>query len=89
MTEMLVIDIGRSALFLLLKMAGPMLVTALFLGLMVSIFQAATNINEQTMTFIPKVIAVGGVLLYMMPTMGHQFTDFFNELMDLIPQIIP
>ncbi len=89
MTEIMVIDVGRKALLLLLQMSGPMLITALVLGLAVSIFQAATNINEQTMSFIPKVVAVGAVLLFMMPTMGQQFQDFFNELMALIPELIP
>lgn len=89
MSELLIIDIGRKALLSMLQMGGPMLITALVIGLTISLIQSATQLNEMTMTFIPKVVGVGAVLLYMMPTMAHEFDLFFNELMNLIPQILP
>lgn len=89
MSELLIIDVGRKALLTMLQMGGPMLITALVIGLTISLIQSATQLNEMTMTFIPKVVGVGAVLLYMMPTMAHEFDLFFNELMNLIPQILP
>ncbi len=85
----MVIDIGRKALMLLAQLGGPMLITALVIGLLISIFQAATNLNEPTMTFIPKITGVGFVLLFMMPTMAALFTDFFKNLLSIIPTLIP
>ena len=89
MSEVLVIDVGRKALLTMLQMGGPMLLAALVIGLTISLIQSATQLNEMTMTFIPKVLGVGAVLLFMMPSMAHQFELFFNELMALIPQILP
>jgi flagellar biosynthesis protein FliQ len=89
MTDLAVIDIGRDALMTLMYLGGPMLVTALVVGLAVSLFQAATQINEMTMTFIPKIMAVAAVLLFMMPTMLKLFRSFFNSLMAMIPNILP
>ncbi|MGL1935118.1 MAG: flagellar biosynthesis protein FliQ [Fibrobacterales bacterium] len=89
MTDIVVIDIGRNALLTLMYLGGPMLITALVVGLAVSIFQAATQINEMTMTFIPKILAVAAVLLFMMPTMLKLFRAFFNSLIDMIPNLIP
>lgn len=89
MTELMVIDIGRKALIVMLTMGGPMLIAALIIGLTISLIQSATQLNEMTMTFIPKVVGVGAVLLYMMPSMAHQFDLFFNELMDMIPRLLP
>ena len=65
MTEQFIVDLGREALLVTLKVAGPMLVAALIIGLIISIFQAVTQINEMTMTFVPKIVGilVTGVLL--------------------------
>ncbi len=89
MSELLVIDVGRKALITMLQMGGPMLIAALVIGLTISLIQSATQLNEMTMTFIPKVLGVGAVLLFMMPTMASQFKLFFDEIMALIPQILP
>ena len=88
MTDTMIIDIGRKGILLLIYLSGPMLIAALIVGLAISIFQAATQINEMTMTFIPKILVVVAVLLFMMPTMIHMFKDFFINLMDYIPGII-
>ena len=65
MTEQFIVDLGREALLVTLKVAGPMLAAALVIGLIISIFQAVTQINEMTMTFVPKIIGilVTGVLV--------------------------
>ena len=69
MTPEFVVDIGRQAVETVLMLAGPMLIAGLGVGLLVSIFQAATQINEQTMTFIPKIVAVLVTLLIFAPWM--------------------
>ena len=89
MSETMVIEIGRNALILMMYLSGPMLLVALVLGLMVSLFQTMTHINEMTMTFIPKMIGVSLVLLFFLPTMVQLFRDFFINLMSVIPNIMP
>jgi flagellar biosynthesis protein FliQ len=86
-TDLFVIDIGRKALLLMIYMCGPMLLVALLVGLVVSLFQAATHISEATMTFIPKILAVMLVLMFFMPTMLQLFKDFFVNLMSVIPEL--
>jgi flagellar biosynthetic protein FliQ len=89
MTDMMIIDIGRKALLLMLYLSAPMLILALVLGLLISLFQAATHLNEATLTFVPKLVAIGAVLILVLPWMIQLFRDFFVELMMLIPQIKP
>jgi flagellar biosynthesis protein FliQ len=67
MTPETVIHIGRTAVETILLTAAPMLIAAMVFGLVISIFQAATQINEQTMTFIPKIVAVFVTLLIFGP----------------------
>ena len=67
MSPEFVIDIGRKAVQTVLLVAAPMLLSGLIIGLLVSIFQAATQINEQTMTFVPKIVAVLLALLLFGP----------------------
>lgn len=67
MTPEFVIDIGRNAVKTVLMISSPMLLSGLVVGLLVSIFQAATQINEQTMTFIPKIVAVLVALILFAP----------------------
>ena len=89
MSETMIIDVGRKALLTMLYMGGPMLIAALVIGLTISLIQSATQLNEMTMTFIPKVLGVGAVLLFFMPNMAQQFDLFFNEIMNIIPKILP
>ena len=58
MTEQMIIDLGRQALFTTLSVAGPMLGAAILIGLVISLFQAVTQINEMTLTFVPKIIGI-------------------------------
>ncbi|MDF2843279.1 MAG: putative rane protein [Herbinix sp.] len=81
MSELVVIDIARQALFLVLKASAPMLVVSLVVGLIISILQTVTSIQEQTLTFVPKLIAV---FLIMMLTGGwilNSLKEFFLELL--------
>lgn len=76
MTDEFVVDICRRAVQTTLMLAGPMLLAGMIVGLIVSIFQATTQINEQTLTFIPKIVAVFITLLIMTPWMIHTITTF-------------
>ncbi len=89
MNDLMVVDVGRDALILLVYLSAPLLLTALFIGVIISIFQAATQINEMTLTFIPKVSVVIVLLIYLLPTMLHLFRDFFNRTLSMIPLILP
>jgi flagellar biosynthetic protein FliQ len=65
-----------------------MLILSLVVGLIVSIFQAATQINEMTLTFIPKLVAMGLALLVFLPWMLQLFKGFFVELLEMIPTML-
>jgi flagellar biosynthetic protein FliQ len=84
----MIIDLGRKTLMMVLILSGPMLVLSLVVGLVVSIFQAATQINEMTLTFIPKLVAMGLALLVFLPWMLQLFKGFFTELLELIPTLL-
>ncbi|NCO52053.1 MAG: flagellar biosynthesis protein FliQ [Deltaproteobacteria bacterium] len=87
MTPEFVIDIGRRALETALLISAPMLLTALLVGLIISIFQAATQINEQTMTFIPKIVGVFVVLLIFAPWILQKMMTLTLMIFDLLPTL--
>lgn len=88
MTPTTVIDLGRQALELTLMISAPMFIAALVTGLIVSIFQAATQINEQTLSFVPKLIATFIALVVAGPWMITMMTDFIRRLFESIPTLI-
>jgi flagellar biosynthetic protein FliQ len=88
MSEMMIIDLGRKTLMMVLILSGPMLVLSLVVGLIVSVFQAATQINEMTLTFIPKLVAMGVALLVFLPWMLQLYKGFFIELLEMIPTML-
>ncbi len=88
MNELMIIDIGRKTLFIVLVLSGPMLLLSLVVGLVISVFQAATQINETTLTFIPKLVTMGVALLFFLPWMLQLFKSFCNELFNLIPTLL-
>ena len=85
MTPEGVMDLGRNAMEITLLVAGPMLGTVLLIGLLVSIFQAATQINEATLSFIPKLIGVFLVLLIVGPWMLTTLVDYMHTVFTSIP----
>ena len=89
MTPEFVIDIGRQAIETTLMVAAPMLIVALVVGLIISIFQAATQINEQTMTFIPKIVGVFVTLLIFAPWMMQKLTAFLTMIFSQLPNVRP
>ncbi len=88
MNDVLVLDIGRNALITVLYLAGPMLGVSLVVGLAVSIFQAATQINEMTLTFIPKLLTIGISLVVFLPLMIDKFESFFHTLMQMTDDLL-
>lgn len=79
MTEEVALDILRGAFIVALKLAGPLLVVSLAVGLLVSLFQAATQIHEQTLTFVPKLLIVGLAFVLISPWMIAVLREFITE----------
>ncbi|EOT26027.1 flagellar biosynthetic protein FliQ [Eubacterium sp. 14-2] len=79
-TEGQVLDIAREALFLIIKVSAPLLLISLIIGLIISIFQTVTSIQEQTLTFVPKIIAVFLGMMLLGGWMLENLTDFMAEL---------
>lgn len=88
MTPESVMDLAYQGMRITLFMAGPLLLTALLVGLLISLFQAATQINEMTLSFIPKILAVFTVLVLAGPWMIKLIVDFTRELFTNIPRMI-
>ena len=88
MTPQMVVSIGREALMLTLMVAGPLLLFGLVVGLAISIFQAVTQIQEMTLTFIPKILAMALALLVFLPWMINMLTDFPSHMFSLIPPLV-
>jgi len=88
MTPESVMTLGRQALELTILISAPVLLTALIIGLLVSVFQAATQINEQTLSFIPKLVGMFVVLIIAGPWMVAMMTDFIQRLFSNIPWMV-
>lgn len=88
MTEGTVVALGREALWTVLLVAGPMLGLGLVVGLIVSLFQATTQIQEQTLAFIPKIVAVLAAALLFGPWMLRMMIDFTAGLLRNLPAYI-
>ena len=84
MTAETVIEIGQYAMRTVLFVAGPMLAAGMIVGLIISIFQAATQINEMTLAFVPKIVAVFLVLVLSLPWAIGQLTDFATAMFERI-----
>ncbi len=84
MTEVEVLDISRDAIFTLLKVVTPILLVALFVGLIIGIFQALTQIQEMTLAFVPKIISVFVALILLFPFMLSQMRTLTEGLFDRI-----
>ena len=84
----LVIQLGRDALYIVMLVSAPMLGLGLLVGVLVSIFQATTQIQEQTLAFVPKIIAVFVAIVIFGPWMLSIMVDFTRELFLMIPQVI-
>ena len=88
MTPELVITIGQKALWVTMLIAAPLLLSALAVGLLVGMFQAATQINEMTLSFIPKLLVLVLALVVAGPWMLSLIINFTRQLMEQIPSLI-
>lgn len=88
MTPDTVMTIGQHALEMTLMLAAPLLLVALLVGLLVGIFQAATQIHEMTLSFIPKVISMAAAMLIAGPWMLKQLVSYTRMLIESIPSLI-
>lgn len=88
MTPETVMTIGRQALEIMMLVSAPMLLSALAAGLLVSIFQAATQINEMTLSFIPKLVVAFISMVVFGPWMIQELVDFTQRLFSSIPQLV-
>lgn len=88
MTPTTVIEIGRQAVEVMLLVSAPLFIAALVTGLIISIFQAATQINEMTLSFVPKLIAIFVTLIIAGPWMITMIVDYMRRLFESIPSLI-
>lgn len=88
MSQQFVIHLGREVFFTAVMVASPMLIAGLIVGVTISIIQTATSIQEQTLTFIPKIVAVVVSLILFLPWMMQTLLDFSIELFNNIPNYI-
>lgn len=88
MTPQTVMEIARTAIEILLIVSAPILGAALVTGLIISIFQAATQINESTLSFIPKIVVMFITLIFVGPWMLQIMIDYIRRLVESIPSLI-
>jgi flagellar biosynthetic protein FliQ len=88
MTDSQVIQLGLQAMTIAAKLAAPILLTALLLGFVISLFQSVTQIQEATLSFVPKAVGVGIALLVTGNWMLHELIAFTNNLFEQIPTLI-
>lgn len=82
-----IISICREAIYVLIIVSAPMMLVALFVGLIIALFQALTQIQEATLTFVPKILAMLLTMMVVLPFMFNTLTEFANRLQDKIVHI--
>lgn len=87
MTQDEVLSIFQEALWIVLELSGPMLIISIIVGLVISILQAATQVHEQTLTFVPKLLAIALILLLTAPWMMNVLNDFTYRLFDIMTRL--
>jgi flagellar biosynthesis protein FliQ len=88
MNQDTVVSLATQAMTLAVEVAGPMLLVGLAIGLIVSIFQAVTSIQEQSLSFIPKIVALAALIVILGPWMLGQMVSYTQNLFLSIPQLI-
>jgi flagellar biosynthetic protein FliQ len=83
-----VVNLATQMMTLAMKVAGPLLLVGLVIGLLVSIFQSVTQISEQSLSFIPKIIAVAVVIVVLGPWMLNQLINYTQDLYSSIPALV-
>lgn len=88
MNSMTAMSLTYQAMLVALKMAAPLLLVVLTVGLVISIFQAATQVNEMTLAFVPKLLAAGAALVLLGPWLITTMVDYIQTLIGMIPQLV-
>ena len=88
MSQDQVLSIFKEALWITLQVAGPVLIISIIVGLVISVIQAATQIHEQTLTFVPKLIAIAIVLLLTGTWVMNVMNDFTKQIFEVIANIV-
>ena len=84
MTGAEVLDIARDGIWVLILVSAPMMIVGLVVGVIVALFQALTQIQEQTLVFVPKIIAIFVTMLLTLPFLGATMSGFMTRVMDMI-----
>ena len=84
MNQTAAIEIGREAIMVVLTMSVPIMAVALFVGLIIALFQALTQLQEMTLVFVPKIVVVFGALIIFLPFMLSTLSNYMNNLADRI-----
>jgi flagellar biosynthesis protein FliQ len=87
MNELAVLEVGQEALFVILKISGPIMAAGLGIGLLVALFQALTTIQEMTLTFVPKIVVIFFALIVFLPFMMTTLIEFAQQLFNRITQL--
>jgi flagellar biosynthetic protein FliQ len=88
MTDQMIIELGLQAMTIAAKMCAPVLLTALAVGFAISLFQSVTQIQEATLSFVPKAAAVGAALLFSGNWMLHEMISYTTQLFERIPDLL-
>lgn len=88
MSEVLIYSIAKKAITTAALVAGPILLVSMIVGLMISIFQAVTQIQEQTLTFVPKMIAIILIMVILGPFISKTLIQFIETMISTIPEIV-
>jgi flagellar biosynthetic protein FliQ len=87
LSEEIIQQLFREALLLIIRIAGPLLLVSMIVGLIISIFQAATQIHEQTLTFVPKAFTIAILLFLLAPSIITSLSDFFSQIFVMMSQV--
>jgi flagellar biosynthetic protein FliQ len=86
-TEQFAIDVARNAFMIALQVGGPLLACSLVVGMLVSVFQAVTQINEQSLSFVPKILVVAGALAFLGPWMATTLIGYMVGIFNSLPTL--
>ena len=84
MTEAEMVDIARDGIWTMIKVSAPALIAGLVVGVAIALLQSVTQLQESTLTFVPKALVIFGVLVLTLPFMIHTMDDFWKRLLDLM-----
>ncbi len=84
MTGLAILDVARDGILTFLKVGGPLMLLALAIGLAISLLQALTQLQEQTLVFVPKMLILLGALLFMLPFMGDAMAGYMSRIAERI-----